>query len=72
MNLTLIGLGMLLYGIHDDLHEPPASVERIFYALHGIEAILSTTYEKEEGKIKSYVIRVITYTCYVSESRSFI
>ena len=72
MNLTLIGLGMFLYGIRDNLHKPKENVEIIFYAIYGIESIFSTTYEKEDAKIKSYVIRVITYTCYVFESRSFI
>lgn len=51
MNLTLIGLGMFLYGIRDNVHERPASVEIIFYVIYGIESVFSLTYEKEEVKI---------------------
>lgn len=51
MNLTLIGLGMFLYGIRDNLHKRPASVEIIFSAIYGIESIFSITYEKEEVRI---------------------
>jgi hypothetical protein len=42
--LTLKGLGVCLYGIHDDLHKLPTSSGIPFYLVHDSESIFNTTY----------------------------
>ena len=48
---------------HDDLYEPPTSIEMIFYLVYGIESIfICTTYQNEEVNLKSCVTTVIRPT----------
>lgn len=70
--LTFKGPGVTLYGICDDLYEPSTGVKMIFYLVYHIDSMSSTTYQKEEAKIKSCLTTVIRYVWYVFESRSCI
>ena len=62
------GPRVFLNGIRDNLYNLPTGIDIIFCVIYGIESIFSTTHQKEEMNLKSYVITVIRYMWYVFES----
>lgn len=63
-------IGVYLYG--DNLYGPPHILRSNFIWCTVLESIFSTTYEKEEVRIESYMTMMIRVMWYVFGCKSFI